>query len=198
MTGKSDLRSSLFRKLKKVSLGDRRRAARKICSTLACLPDIKASRIIASYVPMKSEPDLSLLLREPPHSGAQIAASRIDENGEIAFHLLQSTGQLIESDLGFREPDPERCPLVDPADIDLVLTPGVAFDPSNFTRLGRGKGHYDRFLEKYRASRSKPGCVLGIAYQLQLVDVPREAHDQPMDGLITEAGYLQTPLTAES
>jgi len=198
MNGKPDLRRTLFSKLKKVSRGDRKRAVKKICSTLSCLPSVKSSGVIATFVAMKSEPDLAALLSAPPHSGGRFAVSRVTPEDRLEFRLLECQTQLQLGEHGFLEPDPEKCPVVDAADIDLVLTPGVAFDPNNFTRLGRGKGHYDRFLTKLRASRREPATVLGIAYQLQLVEVPAESHDQPMDGLVTETGYRETPLAAHA
>lgn len=198
MNGKTDLRLSLFAELKKVSLGDRKRAVQKICSTLSCLPAVKSSGVIATFVAMKSEPDLAPLLGAPPHVGGRFAVSRVTPDDHLEFRLLKCESQLLRGEHGFLEPDPEKCPVVDAADIDLVLTPGVAFDPNNFTRLGRGRGHYDRFLTKLRASRNQPATVLGIAYQLQLVEVPAEAHDEPMDGLVTECGYRETPLGAQA
>ncbi len=198
MNGKPDLRRTLFAELKKVSLGDRKRAVQKICSTLSCLPAVKSSGVIATFIALKSEPNLAPLLSAPPHTGGRFAVSRVTPEDRLEFRLLECKSQLQRGEHGFLEPDPEKCPIVDAADIDLVLTPGVAFDPNNFTRLGRGKGHYDRFLATLRASRKQPATVLGIAYQLQLVEVPAESHDQPMDGLVTESGYRETPLAVEA
>lgn len=199
-TEKNELRRSLFAELKAFSFGDRHRAATKICSTLSCLPSVKSSRITAAYLALKSEPDLGQLLRQPlsADDGSGFAVSRVNESGELDFHLLESIGDLREGEHGFLEPDPDRSRLIDVAEIDVVLTPGVGFDPATFARLGRGKGHYDRFLEKLREVRNGDEAqpvakVFGIAYHRQLVSVPTEPHDQPMDGLVTEEGFWQTP-----
>ena len=204
-TEKNELRRSLFAELKAFSIGDRNRAATKICSTLNCLPAVKSSRITAAYVALKSEPDLSQFLRQPlsDNDGGSFAVSRVNEAGELDFHLLESIDDLRKGEHGFLEPDPDRTQLIEIAEIDVVLTPGVGFDPTTFARLGRGKGHYDRFLKRLREVRSGDGAqpsaqVFGIAYHRQLVSIPTEAHDQPMDGLVTEEGFWQTPGASSS
>lgn len=203
-TEKNELRRSIFAELKAFAFGDQKRATTKICSTLTCLPAIKSSRLTAAYIALKSEPDLGQLMHHPASTddGGGFAISRVNESNELDFHLLRSIDDLTTGAHGFLEPDPGRCRLIDVAEIDVVLTPGVGFDPATFARLGRGKGHYDRFLERLRKTRGEAGPdaaqVFGIAYHRQLVSIPTEPHDQPMDGLITEEGFWQTPTASGS
>jgi 5-formyltetrahydrofolate cyclo-ligase len=128
--------------------------------------------------------------------------SRITRDGHLHFHLVDSDEHLHAGSHGILEPDPEHCEPVDADDIDLLLVPGVGFDPKTFARLGRGKGHYDRFLEglrqRFTAARLPAPVVLGVAYQCQLVDVPAEPHDQPMDGIVTDKAFLRTPQPGDS
>jgi 5-formyltetrahydrofolate cyclo-ligase len=64
-----------------------------------------------------------------------------------------------------------------------VLVPGVAFDTGG-GRLGRGAGFWDRALIDARGA-----VIFGVGYELQIIDtVPRDAHDRPIDALLTEAG----------
>jgi len=64
----------------------------------------------------------------------------------------------------------------------IWLVPGVVFD-SNGSRLGRGKGVYDRLLSKCS------GIRIGIFYQCQEnTAIPVEAHDCPLDMIVTENG----------
>ncbi len=72
---------------------------------------------------------------------------------------------------------------------DLVIVPLLAFDRQG-GRLGQGGGHYDRTLEALRGEPSPPPFI-GLAYSGQARDdLPREPHDQPLDGILTEAGYI--------
>lgn len=69
----------------------------------------------------------------------------------------------------------------------VLLIPGLAFDTSG-NRLGRGKGHYDKFLAKFS---KKPTCI-GLCFDSQLVDkVPTDTHDIKMDYVCTpKAGLI--------
>lgn len=71
---------------------------------------------------------------------------------------------------------------------DLVACPVLAFDATG-GRLGQGGGYYDRTLERLRAQTRKP-MVVGLAFSVQEVEVvPRLAHDQKLDAILTEKGY---------
>ena len=79
---------------------------------------------------------------------------------------------------------PEDSPPPDPAAVDVVIVPGVAFTPSG-DRLGQGGGWYDRFLAGVR-----PSCItIGVGFEPQLLDeIPLEDHDLRLDLIVTEAG----------
>jgi 5-formyltetrahydrofolate cyclo-ligase len=81
-------------------------------------------------------------------------------------------------------------PLASAGDLtpDLIIVPLIAFDKTG-ARLGQGGGYYDRTLADLRLSKSAPPCI-GLAFAGQQVDtVPREVHDQTLDGVLTELGY---------
>jgi 5-formyltetrahydrofolate cyclo-ligase len=75
----------------------------------------------------------------------------------------------------------------DPAHVDVVLVPGLAFTVDGH-RLGQGGGWYDRFLEHIR-----PDCrTIGVGFAVQLVDtMPIEHHDVVLDRVVTEFGAIQ-------
>jgi 5-formyltetrahydrofolate cyclo-ligase len=60
----------------------------------------------------------------------------------------------------------------------------VAYDKTGH-RLGYGAGYYDRTVSIMRAERQI--LTVGVGYDEQEIDaVPAGAHDQKMDGLITD------------
>ncbi len=86
--------------------------------------------------------------------------------------------------------DPDRTPLgVEAiAEAALVLAPGLAVDAQG-TRLGQGGGCYDRALPRRRAGI--PVLVLlhpGEAGGPADPPLPRDEHDQPVDGVLTAEG----------
>ena len=65
-----------------------------------------------------------------------------------------------------------------------MLVPGLLFDVDGY-RLGRGGGHYDRFLARIRALPRV--AVVGLCFDEQLVEsLPRDAWDERVDAVVTE------------
>jgi 5-formyltetrahydrofolate cyclo-ligase len=143
---------------------------------------------------MPDEPDIVPALQACLDRGVRIVLPRIDWSANaivpIAMQVL-APPELVETSLGIREPGP-AARMVEAAEIDVVLVPGLAFGPDplppgpggpgGFPRLGKGKGFYDRFLSR-SALRA---MTLGIALNEQLVhDVPMTSSDVPVMGLAT-------------
>lgn len=84
----------------------------------------------------------------------------------------------------FHIEEPSGDDLTDPAEIELMVIPAVAFDRRG-NRLGRGKGFYDRLLGSTSATK------IGVGYDFQLFDeIPVEPHDVPMDFVITQKHFI--------
>ena len=70
---------------------------------------------------------------------------------------------------------------------DIVLLPLVAFDPQGF-RLGYGGGYFDRTL----AVLVPRPLAIGVGFELaRVADIRPQAHDIPLDAVVTEAGILR-------
>jgi 5-formyltetrahydrofolate cyclo-ligase len=66
-------------------------------------------------------------------------------------------------------------------DVDLILVPAASVDVTGM-RLGWGKGYFDKTL----GSMGKCPPVFAVLFDDELVDeVPRERHDEPVDGVVT-------------
>jgi 5-formyltetrahydrofolate cyclo-ligase len=81
---------------------------------------------------------------------------------------------------------------------DLIIVPLLAFDAAG-GRLGQGGGYYDRTLEVLRAGERVPRiAAVGLGYAAQEMDnLPMDPHDQPLDGVLTEAGYRSAKRVSE-
>jgi 5-formyltetrahydrofolate cyclo-ligase len=68
--------------------------------------------------------------------------------------------------------------------IDILVVPGIAFDKKG-SRLGYGKGFYDRLLSTKRIKFS-----IGLAYSFQLVEegLPYDLYDKRLDAIASEDG----------
>lgn len=79
-------------------------------------------------------------------------------------------------------PVPAERALVKPS---LLLVPLVGFDTAGY-RLGYGGGYYDRTL----AAMSPRPVTIGVGFELgRLSTICPQAHDIPMDAIVTEEGF---------
>jgi 5-formyltetrahydrofolate cyclo-ligase len=149
------------------------------------LPQYRRARVVATYVGVKSEVATRSLIEGRLARGEPTAVV-YRQDGDLALCLIHSLDELGPASFGLLEPvpyvvaDPERhCA---PADVDLFLVPGLAFDPAG-GRIGYGKGYYDRLL-----AAAGPGAVfLALAFECQMVEsVPMLPHDVAVHLVMTE------------
>ena len=72
-------------------------------------------------------------------------------------------------------------------DADLIIVPAASV-ATNGTRLGWGRGYFDRTL----GSMENRPPVFAVVYDHEVVDsLPTEPHDQNVDGAITPTGVIR-------
>jgi 5-formyltetrahydrofolate cyclo-ligase len=138
------------------------------------------AKVVAGYAPMGSEISPMVAIEEARAVGAVVAFP--------AFHNPAKPFRFLAGDpsssgpFGILQPR-TTAPVVEP---DLVLVPLIAVDRHG-TRLGRGKGHYDRALGRLRRSGAK---LIGVGWPLQRLseDIPHDPWDIPLDGFATPEG----------
>ncbi len=150
---------------------------------------LKPSQTIGGYWPFRSEMDPRPLMRRLCAAGAALALPCTPPRRSrevLTFRAWRPDDPLAPSAFGVSEPS-VRAEALEP---DLILVPLLAFDRRG-GRLGYGAGHYDRTLRAMRARKAL--FALGVAFSDQEVDdLPVEAHDEPLDGVLTEQGFLET------
>lgn len=136
---------------------------------------------VAGYWPVGSELDCRPALLALTRAGWRCCLPVVTARDQpMVFREWQPGLGLVRGMLGTLEP-PADCDSVVPA---LALLPLLAFD-SGGRRLGQGAGCYDRTLAELR--RRQPVMAVGLAFAGQEVDrLPAEAHDVPLDAIITE------------
>ncbi|KMY85395.1 5-formyltetrahydrofolate cyclo-ligase [Candidatus Paraburkholderia calva] len=105
----------------------------------------------------------------------------VQPHAPMAFHAWHAQWPMKTG--RYRIPVPEDEMVMVP---ELLLIPCVGFDDARF-RLGYGGGYYDRTLAAWPVER-KP-VTIGIAFEAgnKCEALPREAHDMPLDAIVTEA-----------
>lgn len=137
-----------------------------------------AAPCIAFYAAIQGEVDLSASMHRAVDAGAVVALPVVVAKDQpLVFRVWTPQAVMEPGVWGILVP--RDGPEVDP---DLLLIPVVGFDDARF-RLGNGGGFYDRTL----AARVPRPRAVGIGFDcLRLPTIRPQAHDLPMDLVITE------------
>jgi len=146
-----------------------------VVESLVSWPPLRG--VVAGFIPMALEIDVT-----PLHEVARIrfVAPRVETDGSMTVRAYDPD-DLEMHRYGFRQPGASS-ELIDDADIDVVLLPGLVFD-ENGGRLGRGGGYYDRLLDRIPDSTARVGVTSSGAV---IDEVPMDVHDARVDWLATE------------
>lgn len=135
------------------------------------------SDIVAGYVPLPSEVDITPVLTAWVNLGGKALIPTADAMSEGRFgtplwrNFAEDEGELEASYFSSAR---------------LIMVPGLVFGADG-ARLGRGAGWYDRAL----AERGRDVLILGVCHDNEVVGaglVPTDSHDVAVDGVLTPGG----------
>lgn len=118
---------------------------------------------------------------------------KLSEEGEMSFVKIKTDWgvHLVPGPRGIVQPaDAYGVPFSGVAKGEelFVLLPGLAFNQQG-CRLGRGAGHYDRFLVK---PELRGAIKIGVGWSMQVVqNIPHDHLDVRMDWVCHERGAVQ-------
>jgi len=142
---------------------------------------------IGFYWPLRGEFDARALiaswLASDPRRSAALPVIR-ERHTALEFHAWMPDAPMREGHHRIPEPACDA-----PAVPDLLLVPCVGFDADGY-RLGYGGGYYDRTLANWPGATAP--VTVGIAYEACRIAtglLEREAHDLPLDAIVTDAGF---------
>jgi 5-formyltetrahydrofolate cyclo-ligase len=158
-----------------------------ICTRAEELPEIAHANTVMVFASFRSEIDTDPLIAWAIHAGKSVCLPRIVGPRLMQAHRIRDPwDELVPGTWDIPEPT-ETCEVVEPHDIDVVVVPGAAFDPSG-NRCGYGGGFYDTFLRKTREGVPR----VALAFEAQMVeDLPCEEHDLPVTAIVTEERVIR-------
>ena len=137
-------------------------------------PLFERSRIVGAYCPLSAEIS--------PMPAMELAKSKNITTAFPAFANHQDPFRFLAGEPTDEGPWSAFQPPLDSPHVypDLVLLPLVAVDRQG-TRLGQGKGHYDRVVDDLR---SRGALLIGLGWDVQMLDstIPADPWDVPLDG----------------
>ncbi len=143
------------------------------------LPVVRSAATVLVFYSFGSEVPTRGIIERLLEEGRRVLLPYM-EGSDMNVAEVHQGNEVVPTPYGPKEPSNRVA--VDPDEVDVVITPGVAFDRSGH-RVGYGGGNYDRFLVRLgpRATR------IGIAFDVQVVpSVPHGTADQLVDFVVTE------------
>ena len=181
---KAQLRTRVRQALRSMDPGNRAEEAVAIRNALRTWPAWVGARTVLGFLTLAAEVDLRPLLAEAIGRGVMVAVPVSDADGSMRPCRLASLEAAdLETDaMGIAVP--RRREPVATDSIDVVIVPGLAFDPQG-RRLGRGGGFYDRFLP----SVPRKAATVGVCFGLKRVEaVPAGPSDARVEWLAGSTG----------
>ena len=178
---KSELRRAALGRRKALSPETRRAFTARLVAEGVRLARLWRPSIVSAFYPIRDEPDTLALLAALAAEGFATALPITNSRAEpLTFRLWRPGEATRPGQMAIPEPLPSRAD----GRSGPHLHAAACFDRLGH-RIGYGAGHYDRSLARLRAL--KPIHAVGVAFSACEVEaVPFEAHDQPLDAIVTE------------
>ena len=183
---KRALRAELRERRQNMTATERTTATAGITRQLIDLTTDLSARSVSCYLPTQSEPNTRPYLNWLRSQNIRTLLPISREDGLLDWTVGDGENE-TESFLGFPEAVGDVLGPIAINDVDLIIVPAAAVDATGL-RMGWGRGYFDKTL----GSMEKCPPVYAVLFDSELVDeVPRERHDQPVDGVITPTKNVQ-------
>ncbi|MBG6058833.1 5-formyltetrahydrofolate cyclo-ligase [Cryobacterium sp. MP_M5] len=139
-----------------------------------------SARSISCYLSARNEPNTRPFVNWAEAQGIKVLFPVSRDDGLLDWTVGEDETE-VEGLAGVPEPAGELLGPIAINDVDLIIVPAAAVDRTGL-RMGWGRGYYDKTL----GSMEKCPPVYAVVFDGEYLDeVPREVHDQPVDGLVT-------------
>ncbi|HEV7849345.1 MAG TPA: 5-formyltetrahydrofolate cyclo-ligase [Mycetocola sp.] len=178
---KRALRAELRERRQNLTVVERENATIGVTNNLISLVSGLDARSVSCYLSSPTEPDTRPFVNWALAHDVRVLFPVSREDGLLDWTVGSEGEQEQQGLYGMPEPVGEPLGPIAINDVDLIVVPAAAISPDG-TRLGWGRGYYDKTL----GSMEKCPPVYAVVYDSEIVsDIPRELHDQPVNGVVT-------------
>ncbi|MDN3651863.1 5-formyltetrahydrofolate cyclo-ligase [Thalassotalea ponticola] len=196
-TQRQTIRQQVRNQRRSLSAEQQEAAKLAICDRLTAHPRVQSAQHIAVYLANDGELDLSAFIAWCWQHNKQVYLPVIHPfcSGHLLFLQYRQDSPLVVNDYRILEPALNAMHVIPRNQLDVIVTPLVAFDQSN-NRLGMGGGFYDRTLSSWHTlyrnastEQAKQRCQpypIGVAHRCQqLSQLPIAHWDVPLPEIIS-------------
>ncbi len=183
---KRALRAELRERRQLLSDTQRETAASAIGARLDALVDELDARSVSCFLSTTTEPGTRDFVARAVRRGIRVLLPVTRADGLLDWAVATDDDEVAEGLFGLPEPTGEVLGPIAVNDVDLMIIPAAAVDRSGM-RMGWGRGYFDKTI----GSMEKCPPVYAVIYDSEILDeLPREVHDQPVNGVVTPSQTL--------
>jgi 5-formyltetrahydrofolate cyclo-ligase len=180
---KRALRAQIRARRRNRTSTERASAASAITQHLIDLASDLQVRSISAYLSLPDEPGTRDFVAWAREQDIRVLLPVSREDGLLDWAPYDGADEDVDF-LGLPSPTSELLGPIAINDVDLIVIPAAAVDRGGM-RMGWGRGYFDKTLGSMEACPP----VYAVIFDDELVDaVPRERHDQPVNGVVTPSG----------
>jgi 5-formyltetrahydrofolate cyclo-ligase len=177
---KRALRAEIRERRRIMTATEREQAATGLLTNLQKLVTDISARTITCYLSTNDEPPTRDFVDWALEQGIRVLLPVAREDGLMDWAPYDQGDEAVDA-TGMPMPTTGLLGPIALADADVILIPAASIARDGM-RLGWGRGYFDRTL----GSMTKRPPVYAVVYDHEVVnDVPREKHDQAVDGMVT-------------
>lgn len=196
---KQELRKEIRKRKRQYSQAQLGELSLSAISALRNHPKVREAKTILLYDSLPDEVNTHEWMDELVAEGKQVLLPVVVDDENMILRAYTGRHDLAEGSFHIMEPIGKVFPEERYPEIEVAIIPGMSFDDQGH-RLGRGKGYYDRFLEKIQSQieelskesnkesykkSNKELYKIGVCFGFQKEkSIPSESHDIVMDEVI--------------
>ncbi len=183
---KRALRAELRERRSTRSEQARAEASAGIREQLDALVERHGARSVSCFLSTSIEPGTREFVEGAVARGIRVLLPITRKDGLLDWTVADPELDIAEGLFGQPEPVGELLGPIAVNDVDLMIIPAAAVDKDG-TRLGWGRGFFDKTI----GSMERCPPVYAVVYDTEVLDeLPRDLHDQPVDGVVTPTRTL--------
>mgnify|MGYP002550592595 FL=1 len=173
---KTEIRRAVRRRIAELTAEQRTAKSASIEKMLSDCDAIRGAPVVALYASLADEPQTRGLIESLSRTHT-VVLPRVA--GDDMDFYEYSPERMAVGAFGIEEPSGDTA--LSPEEIDVIIIPATAYTVGG-TRLGRGRGYYDRYMSRrgFRATK------IGVCFAEQIVEhIPAEPHDIAVDTVVS-------------
>lgn len=187
METKSSIRKRILSVRNEMSSDLRVKYSKQIKDRLLGMPVLTEVENVLCFAGYQSEVQTEELIEELLDRGKKVYLPRVDGE-DMEFYRITDILDLTEGYKGIPEPNgdcTENFRFYENADVIMIM-PGCVFAKDG-SRIGYGKGFYDRYLGKCDIMNR-----IALCFSAQIVDdIPNDIHDKKASIIVTEDEIIE-------